>query len=262
MRVCVCVLFLSQGQAAWMLYIDVFCLSADGGIFDASLAAVVAALASVRLPRVKLSEDGQVTLAGGETGEVPMEADGDIGGGRIVEGCSNLELASTPLALTCGMYKVRHVGGLHTAVEPLSSELATGEFNSPPNFSDFARRAGVLAGCCACEHKGLAVGCAAGTSVGRSERRGGQHDGGASDSGDGRKGPPGKSHTHLLASTVHGLYMDCTWTVHGPYIMMEVLVTVVMDDKGRLVRAIRTFSLRLYMDCTRTVHGLYMDCTS
>ena len=43
--------------------------------------------------------------------------------------------------------------------------------------------------------------------------------------------------------------------------MLEALVTVVMDEKGRLVRAIRTFSLRLYMDCTWTVHGLYMDRT-
>mmetsp|Transcript_5900 Transcript_5900/g.12031 ORF Transcript_5900/g.12031 Transcript_5900/m.12031 type:complete len:306 (-) Transcript_5900:399-1316(-) len=98
-------LCIGKGQAAWMLYIDIFCLSADGGIFDASLAAAAAALASLQLPRVKLSEDGRVTLVDASAAGDSMETDDDADGGKIVEGCSSLELGSTPLGLTCGMYK-------------------------------------------------------------------------------------------------------------------------------------------------------------
>jgi exosome complex RNA-binding protein Rrp42 (RNase PH superfamily) len=101
----------TQGQAAWMLYVDIFCLAADGGIFDAALAAAVAALSNVKLPRVKLSEDGRVVVAeDGSTEASPGPSDMDTesgnGGTRIVEGCSRLNLASLPIALTCGMYKV------------------------------------------------------------------------------------------------------------------------------------------------------------
>jgi len=103
-------LCMSKGQAAWMLYVDIFCLAADGGIFDAALAAAVAALSSVKLPRVKLSEDGRVVVAEdgpAETSPGPSDMDTESGNGgtRIVEGCSRLNLASVPIALTCGMYK-------------------------------------------------------------------------------------------------------------------------------------------------------------
>ena len=45
------------GKVAWVLYIDVLCLDHDGNLRDASIAAVMAALNSLKLPEVEYDAD-------------------------------------------------------------------------------------------------------------------------------------------------------------------------------------------------------------
>ena len=57
-------LTLDAGKAAWMVYLDIYILDADGSLLDAALLAALASLASLQLPPVSIREDGQVELAG------------------------------------------------------------------------------------------------------------------------------------------------------------------------------------------------------
>ena len=52
------------GKMAWVLYIDVMCLDHDGNLRDASIAAAMAALNSLRLPEVEYDEEmDQITVS-------------------------------------------------------------------------------------------------------------------------------------------------------------------------------------------------------
>lgn len=83
-------LCISEGQAAWMLYLDVCVLDADGSLLDALLLAAVASLRALQIPSVSLTDEGNVERCDG------MATD---------SGSSRLTLASTPICLTSGVYK-------------------------------------------------------------------------------------------------------------------------------------------------------------
>ncbi len=53
-------LAIAQGRAAWLLYLDLYVLDADGALYDAALLAALAALASLKLPHVAVDEAGKV----------------------------------------------------------------------------------------------------------------------------------------------------------------------------------------------------------
>ena len=55
-------LAIAQGRAAWLLYLDLYVLDADGALYDAALLAALAALASLKLPHVAVDEAGKVGL--------------------------------------------------------------------------------------------------------------------------------------------------------------------------------------------------------
>ncbi|MEM1927834.1 MAG: exosome complex protein Rrp42 [Acidilobaceae archaeon] len=55
-------LSIRTGEKAWILWVDVYVLSHDGNIFDASMLATVAALATTRLPFIEESETGDIIL--------------------------------------------------------------------------------------------------------------------------------------------------------------------------------------------------------
>ncbi|KAJ3069829.1 hypothetical protein HK102_006827, partial [Quaeritorhiza haematococci] len=59
-------LCISEGKAVWVLYADIICLNYDGNVFDAALAALVAALKNVRLPEAKYYETEGVVKASEE----------------------------------------------------------------------------------------------------------------------------------------------------------------------------------------------------
>ncbi|KAG9450946.1 hypothetical protein H6P81_010911 [Aristolochia fimbriata] len=46
------------GKAAWMAYLDVYCLDSDGSLFDAALLAAVAAFSHLQIPLVSLNDEG------------------------------------------------------------------------------------------------------------------------------------------------------------------------------------------------------------
>jgi exosome complex component RRP43 len=92
----------AQGQAAWIVYVDVVCLAADGSLFDAALLAAVGALRTLELPSVQVSDDGKVCVA--PHGATP---DARQGAGTVqpaVHG-GRLEMHKLPVALTCGLWK-------------------------------------------------------------------------------------------------------------------------------------------------------------
>eukprot|EP00808_Paulinella_micropora_P019448 g41932.t1 len=53
-------LCVETGKAVWVIYADVVCLNCDGNLRDASLLAVLAALRDLRLPAVRLNDQGRV----------------------------------------------------------------------------------------------------------------------------------------------------------------------------------------------------------
>ena len=55
-------LAIARGRAAWVAYLDLYVLDADGGLFDAALLAALAALSALRLPHVNVDEHGKVGL--------------------------------------------------------------------------------------------------------------------------------------------------------------------------------------------------------
>ncbi|TPX44448.1 hypothetical protein SeLEV6574_g04501 [Synchytrium endobioticum] len=83
-------LCISEGNAVWVLFCDVMCLSNDGNVFDAAMIAIMAALRNVRLPQVVYSEsDGTVK--------------------EISEPMQPLRIQRTPIPLTFGIFEKTHV---------------------------------------------------------------------------------------------------------------------------------------------------------
>lgn len=96
-------LCIAEGQAVWVLYLDLYILNAAGSLLDASLLAAVAALQDTRLPAVHMTEEGNVERDGledldADENDAAAAAAGNV---RTVP----LQLHGTPLSLTCGIYK-------------------------------------------------------------------------------------------------------------------------------------------------------------
>lgn len=58
-------LCVKEGDAVWVLKLDVVCLDYAGNVFDAALFAATAALSDVRLPDARVLDDGQVVVVKG-----------------------------------------------------------------------------------------------------------------------------------------------------------------------------------------------------
>eukprot|EP00798_Chlamydomonas_sp_ICE-L_P024102 gene24102-9677_t len=101
-------LCIAEGKACWAADMNIYILNSDGGVLDASLLAMIAALASSMLPATRASEDGDkfFKMAGGETAGKA---------GEIAES-RPLSLSCMPLATTCGMY------GDHLLTDPTAEE--------------------------------------------------------------------------------------------------------------------------------------------
>ncbi|RVW16469.1 Exosome complex component RRP43 [Vitis vinifera] len=112
-------LSLVSGKAAWMAYLDIYCLDADGSLFDAALLAAVAAFSHshtqmiynetvnlplrpgsiVRIPVVSLNEEGRVVVVSEENEEGKSEKE------PVNKGKRKLTLSSLPFSLTCILHK-------------------------------------------------------------------------------------------------------------------------------------------------------------
>ncbi|KAJ1402774.1 Ribosomal protein S5 domain 2-type fold [Sesbania bispinosa] len=90
-------LSLVSGKAAWMAYLDVYCLDADGALFDAALLSAVAALSHLQIPAVAMNDDGKIVLMSDEDGQ--KQATEPVNKKR------KLTLRGTPFSLTCILHK-------------------------------------------------------------------------------------------------------------------------------------------------------------
>ncbi|CAL5350747.1 unnamed protein product [Camellia sinensis] len=91
-------LSLVSGKAAWMAYLDIYCLDADGALFDAALLAVVAAFSRLQIPVVSRNDDGRVVVVSEEDG-------GKLKNESVNKGKRKLKLSSVPFSLTCILHK-------------------------------------------------------------------------------------------------------------------------------------------------------------
>ncbi|KAH7427176.1 hypothetical protein KP509_10G033100 [Ceratopteris richardii] len=86
---------IAPGKAAWMAYLDVYCLDSDGSLLDAALLATAAALADLKLPEVAVTDDGKV-----------LPASSDVQEHRSLKNIQSkrLKLGKIPMALTCAVH--------------------------------------------------------------------------------------------------------------------------------------------------------------
>lgn len=91
-------LSLVSGKAAWMAYLDIYCLDADGALFDAALLSAVAALSYLQIPAVSLNKDGRVVVVSEEDGQKPEKE-------PVNNEKRKLTLKNIPFSLTCILHK-------------------------------------------------------------------------------------------------------------------------------------------------------------
>ena len=96
-------LSIDPGRAAWCIYMDIYLLDAAGSLLDAALLATIACLANMRLPPVKVNEQGNVVSDPQAHQSMPPQ---------------NLQLKSTPVSVTCGIFDGRLL------VDPTAEEEA------------------------------------------------------------------------------------------------------------------------------------------
>ncbi|XP_039059293.1 exosome complex component RRP43-like [Hibiscus syriacus] len=89
-------LSLVSGKAAWMAYLDIYCLYADGALFDAALLAAVAAFSYLEIPVVSLNDDGKIVLS---------EEQGLSDREPVNKEKRKVNLGSIPFSLTCILHK-------------------------------------------------------------------------------------------------------------------------------------------------------------
>ncbi|XP_042031090.1 exosome complex component RRP43-like isoform X2 [Salvia splendens] len=92
-------LCLVSGKAAWMAYLDIYCLDADGALFDAALLSAVAAFSHLQIPVVSLNDDGRIVLVSEENGGSMKEKE-PVNKEKI-----KLKMSSQPFSLTCILHK-------------------------------------------------------------------------------------------------------------------------------------------------------------
>ncbi|QCE00479.1 exosome complex component RRP43-like [Vigna unguiculata] len=91
-------LSLVSGKAAWMTYLDIYCLDADGALFDAALLSAVAALSHLQIPAVAMNDDGKIVLVSDEDGQNQAQE-------PVNKEKRKLTLRSIPFSLTCILHK-------------------------------------------------------------------------------------------------------------------------------------------------------------
>ncbi|KHG09789.1 Exosome complex component RRP43 [Gossypium arboreum] len=89
-------LSLVSGKAAWMAYLDIYCLDADGALFDTALLSAVAAFSHLEIPVVSLNDDGKIVLS---------EEQGLSDREPVNKEKRKINLSSIPFSLTCVLHK-------------------------------------------------------------------------------------------------------------------------------------------------------------
>jgi exosome complex component RRP43 len=108
-------LCISPAKYAWCLYADICCLNDDGGLFDASLLALTAALQNTRLPRIALCQ--------------PMAVDGSVSGASEEEklqvstdDCQPLPKLCLLIPLSFALFSDGAIAGATLLADPTADE--------------------------------------------------------------------------------------------------------------------------------------------
>ncbi|KAF9608078.1 hypothetical protein IFM89_006005 [Coptis chinensis] len=112
-------LCLIPGKAAWMAYLDIYCLDADGALFDAALLSAVAAFSHLCIPAVSVNDEGRVFAISEE------QIEGKSLKEPLNKGKRKLTLSCTPLALTCILHKKYILADPTAEEESIMETLAT-----------------------------------------------------------------------------------------------------------------------------------------
>lgn len=91
-------LSLVSGKAAWMAYLDIYCLDADGALFDTALLSAVASFSHLQIPVVSLNDDGRIVVSEENEGR-KLENE------PVNKDKRKLKLSSIPFSLTCILHK-------------------------------------------------------------------------------------------------------------------------------------------------------------
>lgn len=92
-------LSLIKGKAAWMAYLDIYCLDADGALFDAALLSAVAAFSHLCIPVVSLNDEGRMVMVSKELEGEKLDKE------PVDKERRKLSLKSIPFSLTCILHK-------------------------------------------------------------------------------------------------------------------------------------------------------------
>ncbi|KAJ4795091.1 Exosome complex component Rrp42 [Rhynchospora pubera] len=91
-------LCLISGKASWIAYLDIYCLNADGSLFDAALLSAVAAFTHLQIPLVSVTEEGRVfTVSSEQEEKTKFEL--------VNKEKRKLSLSSIPFPLTCVIHE-------------------------------------------------------------------------------------------------------------------------------------------------------------
>lgn len=129
-------LSLVSGKAAWMAYLDIYCLDADGALFDAALLSAVGAFSHLQIPIVSLNDDGKIVLVLEEDDGTKLEEE------PVNKEKRKLTLSSIPFSLTCILHKNYILADPTAEEESIMETLVTVVLDSSSRLVSFYKPGG------------------------------------------------------------------------------------------------------------------------
>ncbi|KAL9398363.1 hypothetical protein Peur_007324 [Populus x canadensis] len=128
-------LSLVSGKAAWMAYLDIYCLDADGALFDVALLSAVGAFSHLQIPIVSLNDDGKIVLVSEEDDGTKLEE-------PVNKEKRKLTLSSIPFSLTCILHKNYILADPTAEEESIMETLVTVVLDSSSRLVSFYKPGG------------------------------------------------------------------------------------------------------------------------
>ncbi|XP_011048048.1 PREDICTED: exosome complex component RRP43-like [Populus euphratica] len=129
-------LSLVSGKAAWMAYLDIYCLDADGALFDAALLSAISAFSHLQIPIVSLNDDGKIVLVSEEDDGTKLEDE------PVNKEKRKLTLSSIPFSLTCILHKNYILADPTAEEESIMETLVTVVLDSSSRLVSFYKPGG------------------------------------------------------------------------------------------------------------------------
>ncbi|CAA7012769.1 unnamed protein product [Microthlaspi erraticum] len=131
-------LCLVSGKAAWMSYLDIYCLDADGSLFDAALLSAVAAFSNLKIPVVALNDNGRIVAINGEGEEESNASKKEA----VNKEKRKLTLKNVPSSLTCILHKSYILADPTAEEESIMDTLVTVVLDSSDQMVSFYKSGG------------------------------------------------------------------------------------------------------------------------